>query len=327
MSRGINLKSLSVGDTPYPPAGFYRLYKGDDGLLHLQDSTGAETTLGATGADGAAGHDAGYTYLYNSATGGGDPTTGKFSISNAGSHFNLSDTDNAGNALATVLTNWVGSNTNTVKGRIIITKEQVDTVLWIYEVTAVVLFTGYHRFQVNNLLSSGSLTNGDAVRIKFIYPGDKGDAGTTILSDLTTSDGTADPPAGSLGEYVEAQLNLGSAISLTTNVQIDACSVSLTPGEWDVNGVVGVRTFTGAVLTQFRGSVSNTSATMLATPQNTTMRYPASFTPGNGIAFSVPVPKIRFVVTSTTTIYLVVDAVFSGGSVSGYGRLSARRVA
>ena len=52
------------------------------------------------------------------------------------------------------------------------------------------------------------------------------------------SNGSADPPAGTLGEYVSGS---NTATSLTTGQWKSAASISLTAGEWDVQGVAVIK--------------------------------------------------------------------------------------
>ncbi|SAK95941.1 hypothetical protein AWB76_07223 [Caballeronia temeraria] len=124
-------------------------------------------------------------------------------------------------------------------------------------------------------------------------------------------------PAGAVGEYVEAIQS--SNVSLPNATATNITSISLSPGDWDVSGVVVV-SGSGAVLNNSLGGVSIVSATIgaLGTYGQLTV------TGHSGITFTVPTS--RYTLTTTTTVYLVGYAGFTSGSANGTGKIRARRV-
>jgi hypothetical protein len=96
----------------------------------------------------------------------------------------------------------------------------------------------------------------------------------------------------------------------------------LTAGDWDI-GIFAI--FIGNAATgntQFAASVSTSSATLQL--PNATFNNSASFSLGSTSATS-HVPPVRVSLSSATTCYAVVRAIFTGGAVSAYGELYARR--
>lgn len=125
--------------------------------------------------------------------------------------------------------------------------------------------------------------------------------------------------AGSLGEVVTASVLFASAVSLTSNVAANLTSISLTAGDWDVYGNVFC-VFNVGALNAF-ASINTTSATLPDTSLVNGVENVASTT---NAGFNTPVRRIN--VSSTTTVYMVVRAVFSSGTGSVCGNILARRV-
>lgn len=127
-------------------------------------------------------------------------------------------------------------------------------------------------------------------------------------------------PSTSLNEYLFQTKAPGSAASLTTNTNTGICSISLTPGEWDleasVNFVYSSATVTSAVASIVTSGMANDGTEVYSGLQLTT----TSATDG------ITLPKKRILVASTTTYYVTAKAVFSAGTATAYGTLIARRV-
>jgi hypothetical protein len=152
-----------------------------------------------------------------------------------------------------------------------------------------------------------------------------GDALGLNIVGTTTNNSAA---AGTVGEYISASVAAASPSSLTTATPINLASISLTAGDWDVDSNVSFVGNGAATISFLGSSISTTSAALDTT---TPGRYCAAGYPNtilgsySGIVSSV-VPKIRISLGSTTTVYLVVEAVFGAGTVSAWGIISARRV-
>jgi len=134
--------------------------------------------------------------------------------------------------------------------------------------------------------------------------------------------GTANALAGDIGQYIESNIASGSAVALTTATTASITSISLTAGDWEVWGT-GAFAFTGATAGYLQCGISTSAGTFLTT------RYNTQVTPVSAIGTitnSYQIPRNRFQLTGTTTIYLLHYATFTAGSVGAFGVISARRI-
>jgi hypothetical protein len=132
--------------------------------------------------------------------------------------------------------------------------------------------------------------------------------------------------AGTVGEYAEASLVIGSAVSLTTNTDATVVSFSLTPGDWDVSAVCGFTPAASTSITHISAGVSTTAATMpTALGAQTAISFPA-IVPGATTEWLWPVTPTRLNLTVTTTVYLIAHAFFTVSTLGAYGVIRARRV-
>lgn len=125
--------------------------------------------------------------------------------------------------------------------------------------------------------------------------------------------------AGSIGEYITAT---GTAVSLTSGVTANVISISLTAGDWDVWGSSALNPAGTTIFTNGSLAVSTTSVTSPAAPFYTFV---------GGVTYSVAnaptmiAPTQRINVSTTTTVFLVTQAVFTTSTMTITGVLSARR--
>lgn len=143
-------------------------------------------------------------------------------------------------------------------------------------------------------------------------------AGTT---GTTTNDSAS---AGTVGQYIESAVAVGSAVSLTSILAANIASISLTAGDWDVsiNGafILGATTS----LTQILVCISTTSATVDLTEGKFAIQNYAPTVFG-AVYQSAVVPNYRISLSGTTTIYFVARATFTVSTVGGWGLIRARR--
>lgn len=132
----------------------------------------------------------------------------------------------------------------------------------------------------------------------------------------TTTNNNAN--TGSVGEYI---VSSPAAISLTNATPANLTSISLTAGDWTVGGNVYNLMGTGTTGTALIASVSTTSATLASVPNLTQLQIGTSA----NAACASSVPEIRLSLSATTTVYLVDEELFSGGTATGQGTLWARR--
>lgn len=147
---------------------------------------------------------------------------------------------------------------------------------------------------------------------------------SSLVLGTTTNDAAA---AGGIGEFQSATKARASAVSITSNSAIDIISVSLTAGDWDVEGHLAVEQNTTTVLTTVDAWLSSSSATIPTFPNSGgIMSVNVSFTVGTGITQLFPTGTKRFSLSTTTTIYLTGYALFTVSTLTGYGFIQARRV-
>jgi hypothetical protein len=126
--------------------------------------------------------------------------------------------------------------------------------------------------------------------------------------------------AGSIGEYISSYQASGVSLSTTTPTTIT--SISLTAGDWDVEGCVNVVPPASTMQIIIAG-ISTTPATL---PTGTFSGLSEiSHSTGFLATVSLPTGSTRISIASTTTVYLVAEVGLSSGSATGGGSISARR--
>lgn len=129
--------------------------------------------------------------------------------------------------------------------------------------------------------------------------------------------------AGSVGEYVNSTIPSGSPVSLTNASPANITSISLTAGDWDVWGqVVPVPSGT-TTITQARGAITTTSAA-IGNYGDVGSSLLSATQPANSASIVTIVP-MRLNLASTTTVFLVGQVSFSGGTCTEFGFITARR--
>lgn len=157
-------------------------------------------------------------------------------------------------------------------------------------------------------------------------------AGTTIatvsstgMAVLGVTDGS-NAASGIVGEYAVSTV-ASPGITLSGSTAANITSLSLTAGDWDVTGSVY---FTGSSTTStlnwIMGNVQTTSASLGAGNPGMLIQTLMN----NGIWTQTDTGGVcgptRFSLTTTTTIYLVTRAGYTGGTVQSYGQIRARRI-
>ena len=147
---------------------------------------------------------------------------------------------------------------------------------------------------------------------------------TTGIVGTTTNNNAQ---AGSVGEYIESRVVQGSAVALTTTINANVTSISLTAGDWDVSGLIAFDGDATTLVQNLIGGASTTSATLSGTLDYATLAFNST-----GLALytsqdpRIALPVLRFSLSSTTTVYLVAASRFTVSTHTAYGQISARRV-
>jgi hypothetical protein len=124
--------------------------------------------------------------------------------------------------------------------------------------------------------------------------------------------------AGTVGEFVTATQSTN--VAMTTAVAINVTSISLTAGDWDVDGNAFI--LASAVTTNVVASVGTTSGALAGANSPGRIQLVAT---GIGQA-CWPTGRLRVNVSSPTTVYLVAQATFASGTCNAQGTIQARRM-
>jgi Phage T7 tail fibre protein. len=138
------------------------------------------------------------------------------------------------------------------------------------------------------------------------------------LGSVGVTDGS-DAAAGVHGEYMSAQ---GTATSMTSSTYLATASIALTPGDWDLTALAEFTGATGCIQTTARVEISTSNTTPLGFGSGTLLNC----TFATATVQRVPVAPVRVSITANTTYYLLIQGVFSGGTMTGRGLIQARRV-
>lgn len=153
---------------------------------------------------------------------------------------------------------------------------------------------------------------------KFYTPSPLIAAGTTTNDDAAT---------GNIGQITVSEVLVGSAVSLTTGTPANVTSISLTAGDWDVDGCVMFVAGGSTTSTAYHATIHTTSATLPTKPNKGAYGYVYSaggFTGGS--ERGMPTGTIRYSLSSTTTVYLIAQSSFATSTMEAYGYIRARRV-
>jgi hypothetical protein len=143
-----------------------------------------------------------------------------------------------------------------------------------------------------------------------------------ILTGTATNDNAA---AGRIGEYLSATRLAGTAVALTTGVSTDILALSLTAGDWDVSGNLIYAGAGGVSVISVLGWITTASATLPTLPNGGMETLWVGTPPTTNVAPYLSIATGRISIAVTTVIYLSTNCQFSGGTVSSYGFIGARR--
>ena len=156
-------------------------------------STGAlALALGLpTGATGATGNSAGLQMTFSNSTSDADPGAGKLAFNNATlssvSVLFFDDADDNGADISSFVQSFDDASNATARGLIHIEKEGTASTFALYKVTgAITDESGYTKVPVSHLVSNGTFSNSDGIRVDFSYSGNDGAGSLTELSGDTS---------------------------------------------------------------------------------------------------------------------------------------------
>jgi hypothetical protein len=154
--------------------------------------------------------------------------------------------------------------------------------------------------------------------------GATGPTGTFNFKGTIAADNAA---AGNIGEVIATSTTV--EVALTTGVTANIATLALTPGDWAVSGAVVFDPVTATTVTALAASVSTVSATLptlaqVASGIGNMTQYALPFTKGVDQYMQTGICRVN--VNAPTSVYLVGQGVFSGGTMGAAGYISARRV-
>lgn len=142
--------------------------------------------------------------------------------------------------------------------------------------------------------------------------------GDQLLGTATNDNASS----GNVGEYISSFV-AGNSVSLTSGTPVNITSISLTAGDWDIWVTPIFTPANTTTWTSWAASASTTSSSFSGSIQFNNNIF-ASVTPGaNAVQ---PVCSVnRLSLTSTTTIFMVVQAAFGTSTMTAGGSINARR--
>ena len=172
--------AVSAGGSPTASA----TYTASSGALAL--------ALGLpTGATGATGNSAGLQMTFSNSTSDADPGAGKLALNNATlssvSVMFFDDADDNSADISSFVQSFDDASNATARGLIHIEKEGTASTFALYKVTgAVTDASGYTKVPVSHLVSNGTFSNADGLRVDFSYSGNDGAGSLTEVSGDTS---------------------------------------------------------------------------------------------------------------------------------------------
>ena len=144
-----------------------------------------------TGATGATGNSAGLQMTFSNSTSDADPGAGKLALNNGTvssvNQLFFDDADDNGTSIASFVQSFDDVSNATGRGIIQIEKEGTASTFALFKVTgAVVDAAGYSKVPVSHLVSNGSFSNADGIRVDFSYSGNDGAGSLTEVVQDTS---------------------------------------------------------------------------------------------------------------------------------------------
>jgi len=133
----------------------------------------------------------------------------------------------------------------------------------------------------------------------------------------------SDAQPGQIGEYIFDNRTTANMLGIASGVPIDLASISLTAGDWDVQGAVYFQGSSSSGSDDLRAWVNTVSATQ---PSGDMGGLAIISTSSGGLVNMLAVPPIRASGTATTVVYLGCNATYGSGTMQAKGVVRARRM-
>lgn len=142
------------------------------------------------------------------------------------------------------------------------------------------------------------------------------------LIGTTTNDSAG---TGLVGEYQSPAVVPATTVSLSTGTPVTVTSISLTAGDWDVQGGAIFATAASTSVTQVLAGISTTNNTLGADGTYARATF-AAVVPGAVEWQDQVTPIVRISIAATTTVYVVAQSTFTVSTQTAGGYIRARRV-
>ncbi|WP_036048708.1 hypothetical protein [Bradyrhizobium sp. Tv2a-2] len=127
--------------------------------------------------------------------------------------------------------------------------------------------------------------------------------------------------SGNVGEIIQCN---NTVSGMSSGVPFNFCSIVLTPGDWDVSGLM-MMTGSPWTVQVVEFGISTTSLTMPSTT-GTLAAFAGPFVQYYNVSLAITPYRITVATSTTTTIYAVGDVTWNAGGGSMAARIEARRV-
>lgn len=145
---------------------------------------------------------------------------------------------------------------------------------------------------------------------------------TSGIIGTTTNNNAA---AGSVGELIESEILVASAVSVTNNTATNITSISLTAGDWDVWGCVITEPNAATTTSQVLAWTSTVSAGLPTPPNKGAFGRLSGIAISAGSTLAISAGTQRLSLSSATTVYLSTFITFAVNTMTAYGYIGARR--
>lgn len=219
---------------------------------------------------------------------------------------------------------FVGDQGPTITSPLLVTSIKDTNGVNLFTLTATASAVNYMDVKNNSAGNSPTFTAAGSDTDVSLYLRTQGTGGVNIQGTGTNDSANT----GFVGEFVSASVASGSAVSLTSGITNTVTSISLTAGDWVVWGTVENVPGAGTTTTSIYGGI-NSAASLPATLGSGTGGTYNGFnnnTTAANSAHTISISSNRFLLSGTTTIYLVANSVFSVSTQKAYGFICARRV-
>jgi hypothetical protein len=153
-------------------------------------NTGATGSTGSTGSTGATGDHAGVLMAWESTTTDTDQGAGKVWLNHgtasSATVLYMDDLEDGGTSINSYVDSWDDISNSTAKGRLMVSKNTAPENFHIFNVTgSVTSASTYSKVAVTHVVSSGTISDTDAVSVHFSFSGADGSGDLTAANNLS----------------------------------------------------------------------------------------------------------------------------------------------